>query len=610
MKLWKPRKTLALLLLLALVVPVLVACGGGAAQPGPAATSAPAASAPTAAPAEAPTAAPAGAATAAPAEAPTAMPAEAATAAPASTTSGGVLRIHQPTWPDTIDPQDSSVANEIAVEILNYEGLTKFDKELKTVPAAAEKWDINADATEFTFHLREGLKYSDGSPLRAQDFVDAVRRSLDPRGVVGNYQGTFFMIKGADAILNTAVPTDEAKVPELFNQLGATAVDDRTVKFELSQPTPYFPTLMALWVAYPAKQELVDKGGETWYEDAANQIGNGPFQVDVMDKAQNLITFKPNLNYWGGAPKLDGVEFRYIGDLAVALQAYKNDEIDIVLPDPNDVPSLRADPVLSKEYIEPLGACTESYELNNTKAPFDNKMVRQAFATGFDRESYIRDALKDTSAKTLTWIPPGYPGYDAEEKRWDFSPEQAKQLLADAGFPNGQGMPEVKISYNSDNPANQARIEYIIQMYQNSLGITLVPDPTEGKTLNALRKDVETAPQFVSGGGWCADYPDPQNWLSVFWHSRSEFAESIGYSNLEVDKLIDQADIEIDPEKRMELYDQAQKLVVDDTPYIIRSTSKGSFAVKPYVKGLDITPQDSNTYPGMTTALLNVTIEK
>jgi oligopeptide transport system substrate-binding protein len=182
--------------------------------------------------------------------------------------------------------------------------------------------------------------------------------------------------------------------------------------------------------------------------------------------------------------------------------------------------------------------------------------------------------------------------------------------MRNAGFPNGQGLPEVKISYNSDNPANQARIEYIIQMYQNSLGITLVPDPTEGKTLNALRKDVETAPQFVSGGGWCADYPDPQNWLSVFWHSRSEFAESIGYSNPEVDKLIDQADVEIDPEKRMELYDQAQKLVVDDTPYIIRSTSKGSFVVKPYVKGLDITPQDSNTYPGMTTALLNVTIEK
>src|SRR5262245_36594774 len=362
---WRSRKTLVLFLLLALAVPILAACGGGAQQP--AATSAPAAEQATAAPAEQATAAPAEQTTAAPAAEPvTAAPAEQPT-----TTGGGILRIHQPTWPDTLDPQDSSVANEIAVEILNYEGLTKFDKDLKTVPAAAEKWDINADATEFTFHLREGLKYSDGSPLRAQDFVDAVRRSLDPRGVVGNYQGTFFMIKGADAILSTAVPTDEAKVPELFNQLGATAVDDRTVKFELSQPTPYFPTLMALWVAYPAKQELVEKGGETWYEDVANHIGNGPFQITVMDKAQNLIEFKPNPNYWAGPPKLEGVQFKYIGDLAVALQAYKNDEVDIVLPDPNDVPTIRADAALSKEFIEPLGACTESYELNNTKPPFD-----------------------------------------------------------------------------------------------------------------------------------------------------------------------------------------------------------------------------------------------
>ncbi|HEX5692249.1 MAG TPA: ABC transporter substrate-binding protein, partial [Roseiflexaceae bacterium] len=368
--------------------------------------------------------------------------------------------------------------------------------------------------------------------------------------------------------------------------------------------------LMALWVAYPAKQSLVEAGGDTWYEDPANQIGNGPFQITTMDKSQNLIELKANDNYWGGRPKLDSVQLKYIGDLSVAFQAYQNNEIDILTPDPNDVPTLRSDPVLSKEYIEPLGACTEAYELNNTKAPFDNVKVRQAFATGFDRESYIRDALKDTSAKTLTWIPPGYPGYDKSENRWDFNPESAKALLSDAGFPNGEGLPEVKISYNSDNPNNQARVEYIIQMYQNSLGVSLVPDPVEGKTLNSLRKDVETAPQLVSGGGWCADYPDPQNWLSIFWHSRAEFAKSIGYSNAEVDKLLDQADVEIDPTKRMSLYDQAQKLVVGDSPYIIRSTSKGSFAIKPYVKGIDVTPQDSNSFPGMTTTLLNVTIEK
>jgi oligopeptide transport system substrate-binding protein len=604
MKRHKPHSMLLFALLLTLILPILAACGSQPAAPAAGPTQAPAA------PATEATQAPATEATQAPAAA-------AATSAPATapadtqtSTGAGILRVAQTSWPDTLDPQDSSVANEIAVEVLNYEGLTRFDKDLKTVPAAAEKWESNTDATKFTFHLRDGLKYSDGTPLTAQDFVSAVYRSLDPRGTIGDYQGTFFMIKGADAILNTAIPTDEAKLPDLFKQLGVAAPDEKTITFELTQPTPYFPTLTALWVIFPAKQDLVEKGGEQWFEDAANQIGNGPFQITKIDQTSNLIEFKPNENYWAGRPKLDGVQLSFIQDLSVALQAYKNDEVDIMAPDPNDVPTLKADPVLGKEYIDPLGACTESYELNNTKPPFDTKKVRQAFATGFDRDSYIRDALKDTSAKTLTWIPPGYPGYDKSENRWDYNPDKAKQLLAEAGFPNGQGLPEVKISYNSDTPANQARIEYIIQMYQKSLGVTLVPDPVEGKTLNNLRKDVNTAPQFVSGGGWCADYPDPQDWLSIFWHSRSQFSKNIGYRNPEVDKLMDQADIETDPAKRMALYDQAQKLVIDDVPYIIRSTSKGTFLVKPYVKGIQITPQDSNTYPGMTTSLFNVTIEQ
>lgn len=601
------RRNLAIALLFALLIPILAACGSQAAPPtsgGAAATSAPAA---TGADTQAPTSAePA-------ASAPTSAPeASAPTSAPAAqpAASGNMLRANLVTWPDTLDPQDASVANEIGVLSLAYEGLTRLDKDLNTVPAAAEKWEYNSDATEITFHLRDGLKYSDGSPLVAQDFVSAVARSLDPRGTVGDYQSTFFMIKGADAILNTEVPTDEAKLPELIKQLGVTAPDDKTVTFALNQPTPYFHTLASLWVAYPAKQDLVEKGGDAWFEDPANQVGNGPFKITTIDQSQNLIELQANENYWAGRPKLDAVRLVFIGDLGVALQAYKNNEIDITLPDPNDVPTIKADPVLSKEYIDPLGSCTESFELNNTKPPFDNKLVRQAFNIGFDRDAFVRDALKDTSAKTVTWIPPGYPGYDGEDKRLDFNPEKAKQLLAEAGYANGQGMPEVKIAYNSNNPATQSRVEYLIQMYQQNLGIKLELDPVEGKTLNNLRKDVNTAPPFVYGGGWCADYPDPQDWLSIFWESSSQFAKNIGYKNPEVDKLIHEADVTVDQAKRLEMYKQVQRLVLDDAPYIIRSTSKATFLVKPYIKGLEITPQDSNTYPGMTTALLNVTIAK
>ncbi len=589
-------------LLLALIVPILVACGG--AQPAanaPAATQATAASAPanTSAPAAAP------AATAPEAAAPTAA------SAPETppTGGGGSLRVAASagTWPDTLAPQKSSFSNEIAVLLMNYEGLTRFDGNLKTVPAAAEKWEYNQDATQITFHLRDGLKYSDGSPLTAQDFVNAVYRTLDPHSP-GDYQTSLNMIKGADAIINTTVPTDEAKLPDLDKALGVKATDDKTLVFDLTQPTPFFHTLAGIWVMFPAKQDLIDKGGDQWYEDAANQVGNGPFQITKIDKASNLIEFKANQNYWRGRPKLDTVQYTYIQDLSVALQAYKSNEVDIIAPDPNDVPTIKSDPVLGPEFKEYAGGCTYALTFNLTKAPFDNPKVREAFAYAYDRESVIRDAYKDTEVKTLTWIPPGYPGYDQNAKHFEFDPAKAKQLLAEAGYPDGKGLPELKYTYGSNNPANQPRAEYIIQMFQKSLGITITPDPVENTTLTSMRKDVNTYPQMTRAG-WCADYPDPQDWLSVVWQSNQAFAADTGYKNAEVDRLTQEGDSLADEAKRMADYAKAQDLIITDVPQVITSNTKNYYLIKPYVKGLEFTPQDSDL-PGQITSLYDVTVQK
>ena len=357
MKRMNLRSSFIVALLLALVLPILAACGGTAP-----------ATAPTAA--EAPTAA----------AAPTA--AEAPTAAPEAGGSGpdkdGYLRMAESVWPDQLDPQKSSFSNEIAVLILNYEGLTRFDKDLKTVPGAAEKWESNKDGTEWTFMLRDGLKYSDGSPLTSKDFAEAIYHSLDPHNP-GDYQQTFFMIKGAEDIINTVVPTDEGKLTDLKGKLGIATPDDKTIKFTLTQPTPYFPTIAGIWVAYPTKKASFESS-ETWWEDATKQIGNGPFQITKIDKATNLMEFKANENYWGGKPKIAGVRYQYIEDLAVALQAYKNGEVDVMTPDANDVPTIQADAVLGKEFKSYAGACTLGWEFNLLRPPFDNAKVREAFA--------------------------------------------------------------------------------------------------------------------------------------------------------------------------------------------------------------------------------------
>ncbi|MEA2594465.1 MAG: oligopeptide transport system substrate-binding protein, partial [Thermomicrobiales bacterium] len=218
---------------------------------------------------------------------------------------GKVLRIHHITYPDDFDPQKSSFTNEIDILALVYEGLTKLDETQQTVPAAAESWEYNADATQITFHLREGLTYSDGSPLTAENFRYAVQRTCDPN-TAGEYQSLLFEIVGCaefaglvgDDPENPAEFTDE-QYETARQALGVKAVDERTLQIDLIAPAPYYHTIAYTWVFYPAKQESVEKDPDNWWKDPANHIGNGPFTVTEIEEDQ-LIAFEPNESYWGG----------------------------------------------------------------------------------------------------------------------------------------------------------------------------------------------------------------------------------------------------------------------------------------------------------------------
>ncbi|NJP07476.1 MAG: hypothetical protein HC837_18550 [Chloroflexaceae bacterium] len=307
----------------------------------------------------------------------------------------------------------------------------------------------------------------------------------------------------------------------------------------------------------------------------------------------------------GRAGRLNGVTFIAIPDRAVAFQAYQAGEVDIIQPDPGDVPGIQNDSALSQAYTQYSGACTESYELNLTIPPFDEKLVREAFIYAYDRDAYIRDILQGTSVKTLTWIPPGFPGHDPDETRYDFDPERARTLLAEAGYPNGEGLPEVTLTYVSDDPAAESAATYLVQRYQENLGVTITTSALDGTTIDELIVDVETHPQMVLSS-WCAEYPDPKVWLSDYWHSRTDLASSFGYANPEVDRLLDEADRERDEATRLALYQQAQRLIIGDAPQIIRSHSINSFLIKPTFDGFDFTSQDW-LFPGQATGLMQVT---
>lgn len=520
-----------------------------------------------------------------------------------------LLRVNLGTYPDIIDPQQSSFSNEIAHLELIYEGLTALDKDLETVPGAAESWQYNENATELTFTLREGLVYSDGTVLNAMRFKDALMRNINP-ATAGEYAGSTDEILGAAEWRLGEGDASEAGKAVVEKSILAMDMagnectdyeqtDCRTLKLALVKPAPYYHTVMAIWVAFPAKKELIEEGGENWWNSSVYQIGNGPYILRNLEPFVRSY-FVPNPNYWGGQGIVD-IEFRFITDTAVEFEAYKNNEFDIVRLASEDFATVKNDPVLSLEQKIFPGSCTYNIFFHQLKEPFTDIKVREAFARALDRATYVTDVLQNLGAPTLTWIPPGFPGYDPTEDRWSYDPPAAVQALKDSSYGSVEALPDIVATFG-DTPRNRIRWEWLVNKWKEVLGVDISLNPVEPTTFTALTNDVNTAPQMFLLG-WCADYPDPQNWLSIYWMSTSALANRIGYVNTDLDALMSAADVEPNPDVRMKLYYDAQKLLVTSLPGAFMYNNVNSFLVKPWVKNLELTPQDSS-WPGRINPLV------
>lgn len=582
------RRLITLIALLVLLLPVIAACGGGDATATTGSTE--------------PTAATGGTTTepaVTPSEAastdtpPTAAATDTAPATSEPTAMGNVLSVHQIGYPDIFDPQKSSFSSEIVILSQIYEGLTRLDENLDSVPGAAETWEYNADATQITFTLRPDLKYSDGSPLTAANFVYAIDRTCDPV-TAGQYQSILFDVAGCSDYASTPL-TDTAKIEAMHTALmdNVQAVDDTTLTVKLAQPAPYFHTVAGLWVLYPVKQELVEAGGDNWWQKAENHIGNGPFVLDSIAENQQL-EFSRNENYWNPT-KLDGMKYLYIADSAVALEAFKQGQIDIMTVDPSQLPAVTGDAALNADFVQYPAATTTVLDFNLTKAPFEDLKVREAFAYAFDRESYCEVIRNGDCLPTLTWIPKGIPGFDEAEDRFAFDPEKAKEALAASTYGSADKLPEITLAYNSNDPANKVRHEFIAQNYKDVLGVNILLEPQPSQEFSAARKNVDTRRQ-LNLGGWIGDYPDPQNWLSVYWRSDA-FAKRQGYGNPDADALMTTGDTTLDQAARLTAYQEAQKMVVGDLPSVMLYNPTHIFLVSPAVKGAAQTAADDQ-FPG------------
>jgi oligopeptide transport system substrate-binding protein len=581
------RHSFALALLFALIVPMLAACGGATTTPPAAATSAPAAEAPTAAPAaDAPTAAaePAGG--------------DSANAKP------GILRINHGSENDNNDPQQASFVGEIQWIMLNWQALMTFDLKMNPIPGQAEKVDVSADGKMYTFHLRPNAKFSNGDPLTAKNFEFAWKRLADPE-LAGQYQFigcdvikgfTEYAVttcadkSGATKTITEAQALDLAALRE---GVGVKAVDDNTLTIELVNPAPFFLSMAALWIGVPVREEDAENVTDLVTGVPEHFIGNGPFMLTEHEQGTKAV-WAANPNYQGplGPVKLKGIEMAMITESAVSFQAYKNGELDIGGVAAEDLAAVKSDPVLSKEYSLSAGSCTFYLGFNTAKAPFDNKQVRQAFAQAFDRDAWVRDVFQGLALPTQTFIPPGFPGYE-ESDQWAFSAEGAKKTLAEAGFADVSQLPPIKLTFSS-SARNKVRFEWVANQLKQNLGIDAQLDPVDPTAYTALVKEPETTPQMFYLG-WCADYPDPQDWLTLVFKTGGSAAGRLSWSNKEFDDLVTKADIEPDATKRAELYSQAQKLLIEEAPVAFTSNDVIPYLIKPYVKGVTkdtITPLD------------------
>jgi oligopeptide transport system substrate-binding protein len=485
--------------------------------------------------------------------------------------------------PDNLDPNRSSFATEAAVIRQVFEPLLNFDKDLKPVPAAASSFDVSQDGKTYTFHLRQGAKWSDGQPVTAKDFVYSYKRILDP-DTAAEYASFF-----TDAGIVGAADYNSGKGSA--DAVGVRAVDDNTLEIKLEDASGFFPNLAALWVVAPVRQDIIQKAGPGWAQDPATYIGNGPFKMTEWVH-QDHITLVPNPNYAGSKPKLQKVTYLMVTSGEADYAAYRNNERDWTLVPDADVQTVRGDSQLSKEAVEYTELTTFWLIMNNAKPPLDNLMVRKALSKAIDRQAMIRDIAAGVGKPATSMIPPGMPGYQPElGKDIDFDPTTAKSLLSQAGFADPAQFPQLHFRF-ATTTANQSRAEFIQAQLKQNLGINIVLDSMESKAYQAAYKDKDYELAF---GGWGADYPDPQNWMASLFGCKAS-NNKYNYCDQQFDQASAKGDTGTDLNQRLQAYAQAQQILVQDLPVAPLFYRGRMVLVKPWVQNLVITPKDE--YPG------------
>ncbi|MEA2639806.1 MAG: oligopeptide transport system substrate-binding protein [Chloroflexota bacterium] len=506
--------------------------------------------------------------------------------------------------PPGLDPQYTEWDQAIAVLLSTFDGLLRFDPDLHVRPAIAREdpslsnGDISADGLTYTFKLRNDVKWSDGKPLTAQDFDYGIRRLFDPdKG--SQYASFYFVVAGGEEYFTARGTKDQPKNPSdaelqaLRSAIGVKAVDDYTLQIQLKAPRASFLELAALWPMDPIRADVVQQFGDRWIE-GGNMVSTGAFKLAEWVHNDHL-TLVPNDFYYGDKAKLQKLTLRIVTDSSADYAAYLNGEVDGVRVPLANIQQAQTDDTLRAQLKRAPRLTTYAFQFNNRRAPFDNKLVRQAFSQAVDREVFIQQVQRGVGQAAYSWVPPRMPGYQPDLGRDvnKFDPTAAKRLLADAGYPNGSGLPPISFQYAStgDNPT---RAQFLQAQLKDNLGVDLTLEPMETASFSRLVNANQHQFAFV---GWGADYPDPDNWLPEIFGTTGGNNHT-QYSNPQLDQIMRQAISEPDENRRLQLWNQAQAGIVQDVPMIFLVYTETFILMKPYVQGLVLTGMDGTALPG------------
>lgn len=475
-----------------------------------------------------------------------------------------------PTNPTTLDP--AKVEDGDTIDLLQqvFEGLVAWNEKNEVEPRLAEKWELKDGGATVVFTLRKGVKFHNGKEMTSEDVKWSIERACNPKvasPVASAYMGDIVGLN--DMVEGKATSVKGIETP-----------DPMTVVFKLDKPRPYWIGKFTYLCS-----AVMPKGGvpaDAEITKPEQMIGTGPFKVTEFVNEQ-VVKLSANMDYYGGAPKVESIERPVVKDAVTRLSMYKTGEVDLVALERQDVAAIQKDPAM-KDQLKFFDRPAIWYVgLNLKKYPaFQNRKLRQAIAMAIDKEKIVNELLGGINTLANGVIPPGVKGYREKAAVIPYDPNGAKKLLAEAGYPDGKGIPPLELWFRDGRPDAKIVSEAVAGQLEKSLGIQ--PKLTVKNWPVYLEKRNQLEIPFFHMR-WAADYLDPENFISFFFASYGP-ENKIGYSNPALDALTSKADAMPDGPERMDLYHQAEDLALQDAVLIPIYFQRDAELISPRVSGL------------------------